>query len=203
VTTFENVAFALPGAPSRGRALRFAPCFRLVQLGLFAAHVLFQFCIDFLEKSGNKSRQTNRKFSAKATVCASHVPCILDTVAAIVSISHSSAVWRILEKSSSLRSTFRRIAMVTCRGKEIAPSSRDGTVRAPGHHAFKSAVGGTISPSETTTLGRSASSRPRHATTTRRPKRRCSTWRRARSETKRKGGHRNDPDERRNTYDEL
>jgi len=116
-----------------------------------------------------------------------------------------NVTWRVTRgEYAFLRCTFRGIAMVSCRGKVIAPSSRDGTMRAPGQHVFKSAIGGTISPPKTTALGRSASSRPRHATTTRRrPKRRCSTWRRARSETKRKGGHRNDPDERRNTYDEL
>ena len=32
--------------------------------------------------------------------------------------------------------------MVSCRGQQIAPSSRDGTMRAPGQHAFQSAVGG-------------------------------------------------------------
>ena len=36
--------------------------------------------------------------------------------------------------------------MVSCRGQQIAPSSRDGTMRAPGQHAFQSAVGGASSP---------------------------------------------------------
>ena len=109
-----------------------------------------------------------------------------------------NVMWRATRgECAFLRSTFGRNATVRGRGKKIAQNSQDGSIRTPVRHAFQSASGGTSSPPETTVFGRSASSRPRNMATTRRPERRCSTWRSVRSETSRNGrGNRNDPDER-------